>query len=172
MGGFVLLGLGLAVVPGPAVVPAHGSRLAFGPRRPLAPPASRGALQMNALEREPRASAERRSFASVPDEVVRERAADVIVAGGGIGGLCTALVLINQGYDVKVFEKAQAYKPFGGPIQIASNALESIKRIDKKVHARILEEATVIGDRTNGLKDPTHPIFPICRTPFPPYVRN
>ena len=24
--------------------------------------------------------------------------------------------------------------------------------------------------RAEGL--PTHPLFPICRTPFPPYVRN
>ena len=32
---------------------------------------------------------------------------EVIVAGGGIGGLCTALVLTNMGYDVRVFEKTK-----------------------------------------------------------------
>jgi len=77
----------------------------------------------------------------------------VMIAGGGIGGLCAALVLRNEGFDVKVFEKAQEYKPFGGPIQIATNALESFRRIDGDVYARIMEGATKIGDRTNGLKD-------------------
>jgi len=77
----------------------------------------------------------------------------VIVAGGGIGGLCTALVLQNMGYEVRVFEKAKEYRPFGGPIQIASNAAESIRRIDQEVYAKILDASTVIGTRTNGLKD-------------------
>lgn len=76
-----------------------------------------------------------------------------MIAGGGIGGLCTALVLQKQGYDVRVYEKTTRYRPFGGPIQIASNALESIKRIDAGVYDAILQRATSIGDRTNGLKD-------------------
>ncbi|KAL3918419.1 MAG: hypothetical protein SGPRY_006029, partial [Prymnesium sp.] len=78
---------------------------------------------------------------------------DVVVAGGGIGGLCTALVLLKMGYNVKVFEKTKQYRPFGGPIQVASNAAESIRRIDEGVYERILEKATVIGNRINGLKD-------------------
>lgn len=45
------------------------------------------------------------------------------------------------------------YRPFGGPIQVASNAAESIRRIDEGVYERILEKATVIGNRINGLKD-------------------
>ena len=77
----------------------------------------------------------------------------VMVAGGGIGGLCAALVLKNQGFDVSVFEKTETYKPFGGPIQIASNALESLLRIDAGVYKQIMSQATVIGDRKNGLKD-------------------
>jgi len=78
---------------------------------------------------------------------------EVVIAGGGIGGLCTALVLLNQGYDVRVFEKTKQYRPFGGPIQIASNAAESIRRIDEGVYQKILERSTVIGNRKNGLKD-------------------
>ena len=87
------------------------------------------------------------------DEVSVGRPLRVVVAGGGIGGLCAALVLKKQGFDVQVFEKAKEYKPFGGPIQIATNALESFRRIDVNVHARIMESATMIGDRKNGLKD-------------------
>ena len=77
----------------------------------------------------------------------------VMIAGGGIGGLCTALVLQNQGHDVHIYEKATSYRPFGGPIQIASNALESLKRIDQDVYDAILEQSTSIGTRKNGLKD-------------------
>ena len=77
----------------------------------------------------------------------------IMIAGGGIGGLCTALVLQNQGHDVHIYEKATSYRPFGGPIQIASNALESLKRIDQNVYNAILEQSTSIGTRKNGLKD-------------------
>ena len=77
----------------------------------------------------------------------------VMIAGGGIGGLCTALVLQNQGHDVHIYEKTSSYRPFGGPIQIASNALESLKRIDQGVYDAILAKATSIGTRKNGLKD-------------------
>jgi len=77
----------------------------------------------------------------------------VMIAGGGIGGLCAAVVLKNEGYEVKVFEKTKEYRPFGGPIQIATNALESIRRIDEDVYRKIIASSTVIGDRINGLKD-------------------
>ena len=83
----------------------------------------------------------------------QQRDLTVVVAGGGIGGLCTALVLTNQGYDVRVYEKATKYRPFGGPIQIASNAAESLRRIDADVYHKILQRSTIIGDRVNGLKD-------------------
>jgi len=49
-----------------------------------------------------------------------------MIAGGGIGGLFTALTLHNEGYDVSVFEKTREYRSFGGPIQIASNGLEAV----------------------------------------------
>lgn len=78
---------------------------------------------------------------------------EVVIAGGGIGGLCTALVLDKIGYDVRVFEKTSQYRPFGGPIQIASNAAECLRRIDEDVYKEILECATIIGERKNGLKD-------------------
>jgi zeaxanthin epoxidase len=76
-----------------------------------------------------------------------------MIAGGGIGGLFTALTLRNEGYEVSVYEKTTEYRSFGGPIQIASNGLEAVRRIDKGVYDRILEEATCLGDRVNGLKD-------------------
>ncbi len=81
------------------------------------------------------------------------RRPSVCIAGGGIGGLFTAVTLQKQGYDCAVFEKTREYRPFGGPIQIASNGLEAVKRIDEELHDDILKAATCIGDRVNGLKD-------------------
>ena len=49
-----------------------------------------------------------------------------MIAGGGIGGLFTAITLRNEGYDVSIFEKTREYRSFGGPIQIASNGLEAV----------------------------------------------
>lgn len=83
----------------------------------------------------------------------QDRPASVCIAGGGIGGLFTGVTLRNAGYDIKIFERAKEYKPFGGPIQIASNGLEAVKRIDEGLYEDILEHATDIGGRVNGLKD-------------------
>jgi len=80
-------------------------------------------------------------------------APSVCIAGGGIGGLFTALTLRKQGFECAIYEKTSEYRPFGGPIQIASNGLEAVKRIDVSLHADIVEASTVIGDRVNGLKD-------------------
>jgi len=77
----------------------------------------------------------------------------ICISGGGIGGLFSALTLRNAGYEVAVYEKTREYRPFGGPIQIASNGLEAVRRIDADVHDEILRHSTCIGDRINGLKD-------------------
>jgi salicylate hydroxylase len=46
----------------------------------------------------------------------------VIVAGGGIGGLTTAIALRHQGIEVVVLEQAEVLNETGAGIQIASNA--------------------------------------------------
>ena len=43
---------------------------------------------------------------------------------------------------MSIYEKTSEYRSFGGPIQIASNGLEALRRIDEGVYNRILEEAT------------------------------
>ena len=46
----------------------------------------------------------------------------VIVAGGGIGGLTTAIALRHQGIDALVLEQSQVLAEIGAGIQIAANA--------------------------------------------------
>ena len=77
----------------------------------------------------------------------------VIIAGGGLGGLALASTLINEGYDVHVFEQAKQYKPFGGPIQIQSNALWALREIKPVLYEAVEEVGVRTGDRLSGIKD-------------------
>jgi len=139
-----------ALVALPSVVSLRGT-----PSIAVAPHVCRTSAPVAVLTRPSSSSSSLDGLPSAQQAVGRrgEKKVEVIVAGGGIGGLCTALVLSNIGYDVRVFEKTKQYRPFGGPIQIASNAAESIRRIDEDVYNKILKRSTVIGNRMNGLKD-------------------
>lgn len=77
----------------------------------------------------------------------------VIVAGGGIGGLITGLALNKRGIDCTVYEKVTQYKPFGGPIQLAGNALSMLEALDPDVAAEVMSHGAITGDRVNGLLD-------------------
>lgn len=46
----------------------------------------------------------------------------MLVVGGGIGGMATALALSRQGREVHVFEQAQEFKEIGAGIQLGPNA--------------------------------------------------
>ena len=45
----------------------------------------------------------------------------VLIAGGGIGGLATALALLRQGFPVVVYEQAPAFGEIGAGVQISAN---------------------------------------------------
>src|SRR3954451_7301154 len=53
----------------------------------------------------------------------------VIVAGGGIGGLTTAIALRHHGIDALVLEQAETMAEIGAGIQIASNAAIVLREI-------------------------------------------
>lgn len=89
----------------------------------------------------------------LPDEITAENPLRVVIAGGGVGGLLAAKYLKMQGHDVKVVEKTNEFRRFGGPIQLASNALSTIKAIDPGFFDRLMEHFTFTGIRTNGIKD-------------------
>ncbi|KAJ1635408.1 hypothetical protein T492DRAFT_966182, partial [Pavlovales sp. CCMP2436] len=82
-----------------------------------------------------------------------ERPLRVAIAGGGVGGLTTALCLLKKGFDVTVYEKTDAFKRFGGPIQFASNALSTLYAIDPVLFELVTSKFTYTGTRACGIKD-------------------
>lgn len=85
-------------------------------------------------------------------EVTKEDPLTVLVAGGGLAGLVTAAACHAKGMKVALFEQAASYAPYGGPIQIQSNALRAIQRINQKCYEELVEAGTVTADRVSGLK--------------------
>ena len=67
--------------------------------------------------------------------------------------MALASTLIQSGYDVHVFEQATRYKPFGGPIQIQSNALWALKQINPILYDAVEQVGVRTGDRLSGIKD-------------------
>jgi zeaxanthin epoxidase len=76
----------------------------------------------------------------------------VMIAGGGLAGLVTAAACHAKGMKVAIFEQASSYAPYGGPIQIQSNALRALQRINKDVFDDLVAAGTVTADRISGLK--------------------
>ena len=55
--------------------------------------------------------------------------------------------------DVQLIEKTSAFKRFGGPIQLASNAMQLYKELDANLYDQIESKFTWTGNLTNGIKD-------------------
>jgi len=91
---------------------------------------------------------------SPPTAVTTADPLRVIIAGGGVGGLTLANVLCkNPKFRVTILEKTSAFKRFGGPIQLASNAMQILKDLDATTYDQILAKFTYTGDKENGIKD-------------------
>jgi len=87
-------------------------------------------------------------------EVTEANPLRVIVAGGGVGGLMTAKALSKvPTLKVSMLEQATGFARFGGPIQLASNALSLIRDLDKDLFEKLMEKFTFTGNRKNGLVD-------------------
>lgn len=84
--------------------------------------------------------------------VTKEEPLRVLVAGGGLAGLVAAAACHAKGMKVAIFEQASTYAPYGGPIQIQSNALRAIQRINPECYEELLKAGTVTADRVSGLK--------------------
>ncbi|GKY94469.1 hypothetical protein MPSEU_000412800 [Mayamaea pseudoterrestris] len=91
---------------------------------------------------------------SSSDDVTPNEPLQVLIAGAGVGGLSLAKALTKMPHvRVTILEQTSAFKRFGGPIQLASNAMSLIKSMDEDVYAKVSEKFTVTGDKENGIKD-------------------
>ncbi len=52
----------------------------------------------------------------------------IVIAGAGPGGVSAALELIAQGFDVRIYEKAEAPKPLGGAVLLSTPVLAIMRR--------------------------------------------
>jgi len=84
--------------------------------------------------------------------VTKDDPLTVLIAGGGLAGLVTASACHAKGMKVALFEQASSYAPYGGPIQIQSNALRAIQRINNECYEELVAAGTVTADRVSGLK--------------------
>jgi salicylate hydroxylase len=53
----------------------------------------------------------------------------VVVVGGGLGGIATAVALIQAGIDVRVYEQAQQLTEVGAGVSLAPNGLRILERL-------------------------------------------
>ncbi len=53
----------------------------------------------------------------------------VIIIGGGIGGLCAAIALQQQGHEVRVYERAETIGEVGAGLTLWSNAVKVLRRL-------------------------------------------
>lgn len=93
-------------------------------------------------------------FTKVPNDVSPEHPLRVLIAGGGVGGLALAQSLAQHpAMKVTVLERTESFKRFGGPIQLASNALQIMKEMDVQLFEQVMDKFTFTGDKENGIKD-------------------
>ncbi|GAA3236773.1 3-hydroxybenzoate 6-hydroxylase [Pseudonocardia petroleophila] len=98
---------------------------------------------------------------------------DVLVVGGGIGGLTTALCAARRGLSVRVLEQAATYGEIGAGIQLAPNATRVLGRLgllDRLRDVGVLPRRLVLAHAGTG-RELTHlPLTDLPRRYGGPYV--
>ena len=75
------------------------------------------------------------------------KAVSISIIGGGIGGLAAAIALLKKGFDVRVYERAQALRPIGAGLTLTPNGLKSLDGI----HSGIVEALKQAGSEARIL---------------------
>ncbi len=81
----------------------------------------------------------------------------IIIVGGGIGGIATAIALHKEGFKPVVLEQAPAILPLGAGVNISANAMKALTYLGVDRHVRETGVACAGAD-TIGLED-GRPIF-------------
>lgn len=81
------------------------------------------------------------------------RSLPILIVGGGIGGIATALALSRKGHAVHVFEQAPEIREIGAGIQMPPNAFrafQSLGVLDEIQKVAAYPERLVLGDMLSG----------------------
>ncbi|MFG2006876.1 3-hydroxybenzoate 6-monooxygenase [Spirillospora sp. NPDC048911] len=70
--------------------------------------------------------------------------ANITIAGGGIGGLATALSLSGQGHHITVLERQEEFSELGAGIQLAPNAFHTLDQLG--IGAQLRAQAVLIDE--------------------------
>ena len=126
----------------------------------MATPRSTNLFAASALNVDSDNSSDNTETTEIPDAITAEHPLRVVIAGAGVGGLVLANDLHhaattnNLPITVTVLEQTDKFQRFGGPIQLASNALAILQQnLDPAVYQAIQDKFTVTGDKENGIKD-------------------
>lgn len=87
------------------------------------------------------------------ETTVRNHERELLVIGGGIGGLAAALAAARAGRSVRVLEKAPSFTELGAGIQLAPNATRLLAAwglLDRIVDAGVLPRRLVLGSAVTG----------------------
>jgi len=98
----------------------------------------------------------------------------ILIAGGGIGGLTTAIILAQHGARVDLFEQANAFAEIGAGLQQSPNAMQIHAAIgtDKAIiKAGFEPEFATLKDYRTGQALLTTPLKDMCRKRYDqPYI--
>ncbi len=97
--------------------------------------------------------ADARRESTVVDSVRSGGRADVVVVGGGIGGLAAATALSRQGLKVRVYERQATFGEVGAGMQIAPNGTRILAELGLFAEAKrlgVLPERMVMRDAIDG----------------------
>ena len=81
------------------------------------------------------------------------RSLPIIIVGGGIGGVATALALSGKGYAVQLLEQAEELREIGAGIQMPPNAFkafEALGVLEAMQEVAAYPERLVLGDMLSG----------------------
>ncbi|MCC5809131.1 MAG: 3-hydroxybenzoate 6-monooxygenase [Ectothiorhodospiraceae bacterium] len=93
----------------------------------------------------------------------------VLISGGGIGGLAAALGIAKAGYRVTVLEQADSFGEIGAGIQMGPNAFRALDRLGVGQRARdnaVLIDALVLMDGLSGQEVTRIPVKDAFRQRF------
>ncbi len=77
----------------------------------------------------------------------------ILIAGGGLGGLCAALAIANRGYSVRVLERSPEIKEIGAGVQLGPNVfrvLDALGLATKVLQRAVLPDRLVMMDSLSG----------------------